>query len=97
MKGEWKKEVRVEFETVIGYRDAFVAADCTVKGWWDEGRLWGENCYPPEGGWEITDCEGYIEIYDQDGGIVEVIPFTEYGKKLDAEIEFHVEKELQRL
>ncbi len=97
MKGEWKKSVRVEFDTVIGYRDAFVQADCIVKGWYDEGRLWGDNCYPPEGGWEITDVDGFIEIYDNDGGIDEVIPFTEYSKKLSAEIESEVEKQLERV
>lgn len=97
MKGEWTKNLTVEFDTVIGFRDAHVQADVTVNGWWDEGRLWGDNAYPPESGWDITDCEGYIELYDNDGEIVEVIHFTEYSHKLDQEIEYHVEKELERV
>jgi hypothetical protein len=97
MKGEWKKTVHVQFDSVIDLQDVYVQADVDVSGWWDEGRLWGDNAYPPESGWQIDDVNGFIEFYDHDGGITHVVEFTEYSRQIDAEIEFHVEKELQRL
>jgi hypothetical protein len=98
MKGEWTKNVRVEFETTIGMTDCYVSADCVVNGWWDEGRMWGDNAYPPEGGWEITDMQGQVEFYDHDGGITRIEEFEGgYSRQIDGEIEDAVANELERV
>jgi len=98
MKGEWTKTVRVEFETTIDGKEAYVSAECVVLGWWDEGRIWGENSYPPESGWDITETTGQIEFYDNDGGITEIVQLDGgYSRQIDGEIEREVANELERV